>query len=135
VEIGGIGEIIIFAFTILVTVHSGVVKDMYFINVCILQNKSVQNTLAIKPNQVIDTNIEHHEIEIQEFSYCETILGKHFSFLRRSSSRYLQYRKLMNQVADGLDIKRLLLNQANLAVICNTLMEPYQLRLIEHFKT
>lgn len=41
----------------------------------------------------------------------------------------------MNLVSDRLDVKKLILNEGNLNALCNVLMEPYQLKLISHFKT
>ena len=125
VEIGGVGEIIIFTFMMLMTLHSSVVRDMYILNVCIIENEQYGRKSTIKHNQVVDSKISNHDFSIEKYSYFELVTFKYLGFMRKKNPRYHQFKELMNLVSDRLDIKRLIINEGNLNALCNVFMEPY----------
>lgn len=89
VQIGGLGEIIIFTFMMLMTLHSSIVREMYLLNVCIIENNQYSRKSTIRHNQVADVRARPEDIAIDKFSYFEIVCFKSLGFLKRKNPRYI----------------------------------------------
>ena len=50
VDVGGVGEIIIFTFVLVLTLHSDIVKDLYLLNECLLKDNRLASPQKARTN-------------------------------------------------------------------------------------
>ena len=74
-----------------------------------------------------------HEKGITFFSYWDVVTFK-YCFCGRKTKKYKAYVQHINTIKERMDIRSMITSTANVNVLSNVLMEPYQMKLIANLK-
>lgn len=70
----------------------------------------------------------------KEFGYWEVFQFKLFPCCCSKSKRAVQFKQILKIVGERLDIGSMVTNCGNVNLLSNVLLEPYQMKIISHFK-
>lgn len=129
-NLGGVYEIMITVFTILVQIHSGIEMHLYLLNRIALQdNYSEEEEESGSKNQVADLTIASKIQKPNRYRYSEMICLKYFSCCSKDSKRYKEFESHTKLAKRRLDLKNLIINQAKAGTLAGVLMKPYQTKI------
>ena len=134
-DCGGIIEVIFFTFNIFGFFHHFVFMDLQIINKAILSgNKQESTDSDSKEPEKSQKNSSKVDIHTREFSYWEVFRFKLFPCVNKNSKRAGQFKQILKILAERMDIGSMVTNCGNVNLLSNVLLEPYQMKIISHFK-
>jgi hypothetical protein len=113
--------------------HHDLVMELFLLNEAILQKNAEQDLMNQNQAKKGGMTIIPTKHNITVYSYFE-IFSYKFCCCSKNSDRYKYYAKHMEIIAERMDIGNIVTNSGNINVLSNVLMEPYQMKIISHFK-
>lgn len=132
-NIGGVGQVLTFVFVFMMVSHHDLVMELFLLNEAILQKNAEQEISNVEHAKKSGVTIERTKHNVMVYSYFE-IFGFKYCCCNKKSDRYKYYAKHMEIIAERMDIGNIVTNSGNINVLSNVLMEPYQMKIISHFK-
>lgn len=135
---GGIAEVIFFLFSGVLILHEHIVMDQILINDAILYKDQEEQARDFKlakeeslnraKNKVQDLGMANR-YETRAFTYFEIAKFK-YGCCGKKKERAKKYTELMKVLGERLDIGSVVASCANVNLLSNVLLEPYQMKLI-----
>jgi len=113
--------------------HHDLVMEIFLLNEAILQKNAEQELSSVQHAKKAGVTIERSNYNVMVYSYFEIFSFK-YCCCNKKSDRYKYYAKHMQIIAERMDIGNIVTNSGNIKVLSNVLMEPYQMKIISHFK-
>ena len=132
-NIGGVGQVLTFVFVFMMVSHHDLVMELFLLNEAILQKNAEQEISNVEHAKKAGVTVERTKHNVMVYSYFE-IFGFKYCCCNKKSDRYKYYAKHMEIIAERMDIGNIVTNSGNINVLSNVLMEPYQMKIISHFK-
>lgn len=132
-NIGGVGQVLTFVFVFMMVSHHDLVMELFLLNEAILQKNAEQEVSNVEHAKKTGVTVDRSKHNIMVYSYFE-IFGFKYCCCNKKSDRYKYYAKHMEIIAERMDIGNIVTNSGNINVLSNVLMEPYQMKIISHFK-
>lgn len=120
-------------FVFMMVSHHDLVMELFLLNEAILQKNAEQDLMHANQAKKGGMTIIPTKHNITVYSYFE-IFSYKFCCCNKTSDRYKYYAKHMEIIAERMDIGNIVTNSGNINVLSNVLMEPYQMKIISHFK-
>lgn len=128
-NLGGVYEIMITAFTILVQFHAGIEMHLYLLNKIALQDEFHEEEEPAEVSELGDLDVASKFAKTHRFVYSEIIWLKYFSCCAKDKKRYKEFAYYTRIAKHKLDLKNLIINQANTSTLASVLMKPYQTKI------
>lgn len=113
--------------------HHDLVMELFLLNEAILQKNAEQEVSQVEHAKKSGVTMERSKHNVMVYSYFEIFSFK-YCCCNKKTDRYKYYAKHMEIIAERMDIGNIVTNSGNINVLSNVLMEPYQMKIISHFK-
>lgn len=135
-NLGGVYEIVIFAFLLLMSLHSSVEMEVNMLNYVVLQDQQELLEEPGKLNQVREMSLVtksttlRKKVGFKRYTYPQIFCFKYFSWFLKKNQGYQLYLESCDTLKRKLDLKDFLINQGHANTILSLFMKPYQIRLL-----
>lgn len=131
-NIGGVFEILMFIFVILLEIHSGITLNLYLLNEVVLHDESQTTDAAPRGNQVSDLKMAQKTppTNIKRYSYSEYLCLNYFSFFYCKTEKYQKFKQDCLVYKNSLDLKNFVIYQGNLSAMSTAIFKDYQIKLL-----
>ena len=131
-NIGGVAQFITFACVIFMMFHHEILMEKALLNEAILQNEERDQDIT-RGSQTGKRVLQADEDIITKanrlYTYKEIMCFKYFC-CKKGSKKYQDYEIHCDLIKERLDVRSLIIANANISVLSQALLEPYQLKLI-----
>ena len=109
-NVGGVFEILLSVFMLVLTIHSSLGMELYFLNSFSIGDQAEDEQEFIEYNKVADITQAKKKKGFKKYSYGELFYFSYFGFLNKKCERYQQFLQHQDAYKKKLDIKKLILN-------------------------
>ena len=126
---------IFFAFNVFGILHHYILFDQTVINKAILSSEK-DFAKTEHSNEVAEAaqSLENLGIHAEEFTYFEIMKFKFLPCCTKKDNRAKQFKQVNKILGERMDVSNVVNNCGNITLLSNVLMEPYQMKIISHFK-
>lgn len=128
-------EVIFFVFNVFGILHHYILFDQTVINKAILSSEKNSEKPELTPEVAqAAKSLQNLGIHAEEFTYSEILRYKFLPCFAKKDKRAEQFKQINKILGERMDVSNVVNNCGNITLLSNVLMEPYQMKIISHFK-